>query len=121
MRWDDSRGHYVLTGTGRSRISTRSRELSDAEDSLAQMLDLVGARGEGLERVEREAGIVLKGVAVGRVEAGEARRRQHVAPRLPLRPHNKCYYKNPLFLRLMIGLLFMNWRRGGRDVDRLDP
>jgi hypothetical protein len=25
MRWDDSRGHYVLTGTGRSRISTRSR------------------------------------------------------------------------------------------------
>jgi hypothetical protein len=25
MRWDGSRGHYVLTGTGRSRISTRSR------------------------------------------------------------------------------------------------
>ena len=25
MRWDDSRGHYVLTGTGRCRISTRSR------------------------------------------------------------------------------------------------
>ena len=25
MRWDDSRGHYVLTGTGRSRISGRSR------------------------------------------------------------------------------------------------
>ena len=25
MRWDDSRGHYVLTGTGRSRISARSR------------------------------------------------------------------------------------------------
>jgi len=25
MRWDDSRGRYVLTGTGRSRISMRSR------------------------------------------------------------------------------------------------
>jgi hypothetical protein len=25
MRWDDSRGHYVLTGTDRSRISARSR------------------------------------------------------------------------------------------------
>ena len=25
MRWDDSRGYYVLTGTGRSRISARSR------------------------------------------------------------------------------------------------
>ncbi|WP_026606980.1 hypothetical protein [Methylocapsa acidiphila] len=25
MRWDDSRGHYVLTGTGRSRINARSR------------------------------------------------------------------------------------------------
>ncbi len=25
MRWDDSRGHYVLTGTGRSRITARSR------------------------------------------------------------------------------------------------
>ena len=25
MRWDDSRGHYVLTGTGRSRIRARSR------------------------------------------------------------------------------------------------
>jgi Protein of unknown function (DUF3489) len=25
MRWDNSRGHYVLTGTGRSRISARSR------------------------------------------------------------------------------------------------
>ena len=25
MRWDDSRGHYVLTGTGRSQISARSR------------------------------------------------------------------------------------------------
>src|SRR5208337_3781112 len=25
MRWDDSRGHYILTGTGRSRISARSR------------------------------------------------------------------------------------------------
>jgi hypothetical protein len=24
MRWDDSRGRYVLTGTGRTRISTRS-------------------------------------------------------------------------------------------------
>ncbi len=25
MRWDDSRGSYVLTGTGRSRISARGR------------------------------------------------------------------------------------------------
>jgi hypothetical protein len=25
IRWDDSRGHYVLTGTGRSRISARCR------------------------------------------------------------------------------------------------
>ena len=25
MRWDDSRGHYVLTGTGRNRISARHR------------------------------------------------------------------------------------------------
>jgi len=25
MRWDDNRGHYVLTGTGRSRISARGR------------------------------------------------------------------------------------------------
>jgi hypothetical protein len=24
MRWDDRRGHYVLTGTGRSRICARS-------------------------------------------------------------------------------------------------
>jgi hypothetical protein len=25
MRWDDSRGRYVLTGTGRSRITARTR------------------------------------------------------------------------------------------------
>ena len=25
MRWDDSRGRYVLTGTGRSRITARMR------------------------------------------------------------------------------------------------
>ena len=25
MRWDDSRGRYVLTGTGRSRITARLR------------------------------------------------------------------------------------------------
>jgi hypothetical protein len=25
MRWDDSRGHYVLTGTGRNRIAQRNR------------------------------------------------------------------------------------------------
>ena len=25
MRWDDSRGRYVLTGTGRSRIAARTR------------------------------------------------------------------------------------------------
>ena len=26
MRWDDDRGQYVLTGTGRSRIAARSRD-----------------------------------------------------------------------------------------------
>lgn len=26
MRWDDERGHYVLTGTGRSRIAARGRD-----------------------------------------------------------------------------------------------
>ncbi|HMK88906.1 MAG TPA: hypothetical protein VK446_04635 [Methylocystis sp.] len=26
MRWDDSRGHYVLTGTGRNRITARNRQ-----------------------------------------------------------------------------------------------
>jgi len=26
MRWDDSRGHYVLTGTGRNRIAQRNRQ-----------------------------------------------------------------------------------------------
>ena len=25
MRWDDDRGHYVLTGTGRSRLQARRR------------------------------------------------------------------------------------------------
>ena len=25
MRWDDMRGRYVLTGTGRSRITARTR------------------------------------------------------------------------------------------------
>ena len=25
MRWDDNRGHYVLTGTGRIRINSRNR------------------------------------------------------------------------------------------------
>ncbi len=25
IRWDDNRGHYVLTGTGRNRISARHR------------------------------------------------------------------------------------------------
>jgi hypothetical protein len=25
MRWDDGRGHYVLTGTGRNRIAARNR------------------------------------------------------------------------------------------------
>ncbi|HXY57515.1 MAG TPA: hypothetical protein VEH76_02945 [Methylocystis sp.] len=25
IRWDDSRGHYVLTGTGRNRITARNR------------------------------------------------------------------------------------------------
>jgi hypothetical protein len=25
MRWEDDRGHYVLTGTGRSRIRARER------------------------------------------------------------------------------------------------
>ena len=58
----------------------------EVEDGLAQLLDLVGARGERRQRVEREAGVVLEGFGIGRVEAGEARRRQPVARRLPLRP-----------------------------------
>ena len=33
----------------------------EVEDRLAELLDLVGARGEGLECVEREAGVILKG------------------------------------------------------------
>ena len=36
--------------------------------------------------VEREAGVVAEGLGIGRVEAGEARRRQPVARRLPLGP-----------------------------------
>ncbi len=43
MRWDDSRGRYVLTGTGRSRINARSRtpgmvvrfKTRDAKDNAA--------------------------------------------------------------------------------------
>ncbi len=29
MRWDDNRGQYVLTGTGRSRISARHRTIAN--------------------------------------------------------------------------------------------
>ena len=49
-------------------------------------LDLVGARGEGRQRVEGEAGVGLEGFGIGRVEAGEARRRQPVAHRLAACP-----------------------------------
>ena len=49
------------------------------EDGLAQALDLVGARGEGGQRVEGEAGVRLEGFGIGRVESGEARRCQPVA------------------------------------------
>ena len=47
---------------------------------------MVGARGEGGQRVEGEAGVGLEGFRVGCVEAGEARRRQQVAHRLAASP-----------------------------------
>ena len=50
------------------------------------MPDLVGARGERRQRVEDEAGVGLEGFGIGRVEAGEARRRQPVAHRLAACP-----------------------------------
>ena len=49
-------------------------------------VDLVGAGGEGREGIQGEAGVVLKGFGIGRVEAGEAGRRQPVARCLPLGP-----------------------------------
>src|SRR5680860_185902 len=55
----------------------------EVEDGLTELPDLVGARGEGGQRVEREAGVGLEGFRIGRVEAGEARRREPVALRLP--------------------------------------
>ncbi len=48
MRWDDSRGSYVLTGTGRSRMTARSRASgtvvrfktrSDKDDSTLRKAD----------------------------------------------------------------------------------
>ena len=54
--------------------------------------------------------------------SGDAGSAARAMPRLAVAdmPTN-AITKTPLFLRLMIGLLFMNWRRGGRDVDQLDP
>jgi hypothetical protein len=54
----------------------------EVEDGLAQGLDLVGARGEGRQRVEGEAGVGLEGLRIRCVEAGQARRRQPVTHRL---------------------------------------
>jgi len=39
MRWDDSRGHYVLTGTGRNRISARRRALASSSASRSVTTD----------------------------------------------------------------------------------
>ena len=58
----------------------------EVEDGLAELLDLVGARGQRRQRVEHEAGVVPKGFRIGHVEAGEACRRQPVAHRLAASP-----------------------------------
>jgi hypothetical protein len=58
----------------------------EVEDGLAEVLDLVRARGEGGQRAEGEAGAGLKGFGIGRVEASEARRRQLVAGPLAALP-----------------------------------
>jgi hypothetical protein len=52
------------------------------EDGLAELLDLVGARGDGGQHAQREARVVEECFRIGRVEAGKARRRQPVAHRL---------------------------------------
>jgi hypothetical protein len=51
------------------------------EDGLAELLDLIGARGEGWQDAKREAGVIVEGVGI-RIEVGEARSRQPVARRL---------------------------------------
>ena len=58
----------------------------EVEDGPAQLLDLIGAGGEGREGIQGEAGVVLKGFGIGRVQAGEAGRGQPVARCLPLSP-----------------------------------
>ena len=44
MRWDDSRGHYVLTGTGRSRISARAASLAPSYASRHETTDPTARR-----------------------------------------------------------------------------
>ncbi len=53
----------------------------EVQDGLAELLDLVGASGEGGEGVEGEAGVGAEGlgVGVGRGQAGEAGGGQSVA------------------------------------------
>jgi hypothetical protein len=57
----------------------------EVQDGLTELLDLVGAGGEGGQRGEGEAGVVGEGLGVWAVEAGEAGRCQPVARRLPRR------------------------------------
>jgi hypothetical protein len=57
-----------------ARVSARS----EVEDGLAELFDLVGARGQLWQCIEGEAGVGVECVGIGRVEAGEARHRQPV-------------------------------------------
>jgi hypothetical protein len=57
----------------------------EVKDHLAQLTNLIRARREGGEVVEREASIVAEGFGIGLVEAGEARCGQPIARRLALR------------------------------------
>jgi hypothetical protein len=54
----------------RYQLATHSK----VKDGLAQLLDLVGARGEGGQRVEGKAGVRLEGFGIGSIETGEAHR-----------------------------------------------
>ena len=50
MRWDDSRGHYVLTGTGRNRISRAAVPLASSSASRSVTTDSTAPRtGQPIE------------------------------------------------------------------------
>ena len=72
---------------------------SEAENGLAQLADLVRARGERLEDMKCKAGVIAEFVRIGRVEAGEARRSESIALRLLPRPHARVgIYKREISL-----------------------